>query len=163
MATVVGKASRWTVRPWVGSWCVFFPVQPTAARSPPLTKPLAGSSCQRFLWRLKPEMLRSHKNLLLFLPGADGSSCQSQEAVPHRSVLPDLGPGAPHVGVGDGLRLRLPPLLRISGGFGLAVSRLAKAAEANGANEEPLRPNSRSQKTACSTAGSFMKIPFTPP
>lgn len=106
MATVVGKASRWTVRPWVGSWCVFCPVQPSAARS------------------LKPEEPRSHKNLLLFLPGADGSSCQSQEAVPHRSVLPDLGPGAPHVGVGDGLRLRLPPLLRISGGFGLAVSRL---------------------------------------
>lgn len=112
-------------------------------------------------------MLRCYNkliNVLLFLPGAAGSSCQSQEeTVPNRSVLPDLGPGAPHVGVGDGLRLRLPSLLYISGGLGFAVDDLTTAAEGCRANEEPLHPNSRSQKTACSTAGSFMKIPFTPP
>lgn len=50
MATVVGKASRVTVRLWVGSWYVFVIVHPTSIRSPPLTNQLAGSSCQNFLW-----------------------------------------------------------------------------------------------------------------
>lgn len=52
MATVVGKASRVTVRLWVGSWYVFFLVHPTSTRSPPLTNQLAGTSCLNFRWTL---------------------------------------------------------------------------------------------------------------
>lgn len=78
--------------------------------------------CQSSSWQSSPGLLfwvtfPETQNLLFFLPGTAGSSRQSQEAVPIRSVVRHAGPGGAQLGVGDGLGLHLPPLPCSSGWF----------------------------------------------